>query len=38
MIEEWKITALEQEAQEEGIKRFLLQTGEDFLDCDLIGK
>ena len=38
-MEEWKIVALEQQAQEEGgTKRFSLQTGEDFLDCDLIGK
>jgi hypothetical protein len=38
-MEEWTIVALEQEAQEEGgTKRFSLQTGEDFLDCDLIGK
>ena len=37
-MEEWKIVALEQQAQEEGTARFSLHTGEDFLDCDLIGR
>jgi hypothetical protein len=37
-MDEWRIVALEQQAGEEGTKRFAIQTGEDFRDCDLLGK
>ena len=38
-MDEWKIVAMEQQqAGDEGTKRFLLQTGVDFRDCDLLGK
>jgi len=37
MMDEWKIVAMEQQqAGDEGTKRFLLQTGVDFRDCDLL--
>ena len=37
-MDEWRIVSLEQQAGEEEPKRFFLQTGTDFRDCDLLGK
>jgi hypothetical protein len=46
IIEEWTILSMEQQGQHGatvrgppglGNSRFSLQTGEDFLDCDLLG-